>query len=86
MSTIDPSVFGKSNRVEDLIQQFTNAATDIDGKADTAHTHTPDQVGLGNVDNTSDADKPVSTLTQQATEPIPLSGGMKHSTPLRAGL
>lgn len=39
MSTIDPSVFGKSNRVEDLVQQFTNAAADIDGKSDTGHGH-----------------------------------------------
>lgn len=32
------------------------------------HTHTKDQVGLGNVDNTSDADKPVSTATQSALD------------------
>lgn len=30
-------------------------------KADISHTHTPSQVGLGNVDNTSDANKPIST-------------------------
>ena len=30
------------------------------------HTHTKSQVGLGNVDNTSDADKPISTATQTA--------------------
>lgn len=34
------------------------------GKADAVHTHTKGQVGLGNVDNTSDADKPVSTAQQ----------------------
>ena len=37
-----------------------------DGKADVNHTHTKEQVGLSNVDNTSDADKPVSTATQTA--------------------
>ena len=31
-----------------------------------SHTHTKAQVGLGNVDNTSDANKPVSTATQAA--------------------
>ena len=31
-----------------------------------SHTHTKDQVGLGNVDNTSDANKPVSTAVQNA--------------------
>lgn len=37
-------------------------------EADTANPHsvTKAQVGLGNVDNTSDADKPVSTATQNA--------------------
>ena len=38
----------------------------LDGKAATGHTHTKAQVGLGNVDNTSDANKPVSTATQAA--------------------
>lgn len=31
--------------------------------APATHTHTPAQVGLGNVNNTSDADKPVSSAT-----------------------
>ena len=31
-----------------------------------SHTHSKSEVGLGNVDNTSDADKPVSNATQQA--------------------
>ena len=33
-------------------------------KSDTTHTHTAAQVGLGNVDNTADLNKPVSTATQ----------------------
>ena len=33
---------------------------------DFSHTHSKSEVGLGNVDNTSDADKPVSTAQQQA--------------------
>ena len=31
-----------------------------------SHPHSKSEVGLGNVDNTSDADKPVSNATQQA--------------------
>ena len=42
----------------------------IDDKADADHTHTAAEVGLGNVDNTSDADKPVSTATQAALTPL----------------
>lgn len=34
--------------------------------ADTKPTYSKSEVGLGNVDNTSDADKPISTATQQA--------------------
>lgn len=32
------------------------------------HTHTKSQVGLGNVDNTADLDKPISTATQAALD------------------
>jgi hypothetical protein len=35
-------------------------------KADVSHTHNKNEVGLSNVDNTSDAGKPVSTATQTA--------------------
>ncbi|MDR1629597.1 MAG: pyocin knob domain-containing protein [Oscillospiraceae bacterium] len=38
------------------------------GAAAAVHSHTPGQVGLGNVDNTSDANKPVSTATQTALD------------------
>lgn len=38
----------------------TTASTSAEGN----HTHTPSQVGLGNVDNTSDVNKPVSTAQQ----------------------
>jgi hypothetical protein len=33
-----------------------------------AHTHTPSEVGLGNVDNTADKDKPISTAVQNALD------------------
>lgn len=38
-------------------------STAIAGKADTGHTHTKSEVGLGNVDNTADADKSVKYAT-----------------------
>ena len=49
----------------------TNTHAQIDSHiADVANPHsvTATQVGLGNVDNTSDADKPVSTATQAALD------------------
>jgi flagellin-like hook-associated protein FlgL len=40
MSTINPSAFATVHATgEDLVTQFTNAATDIDGKSDTGHGH-----------------------------------------------
>lgn len=43
----------------------TNLETHINNKSN-PHKVTKDQVGLGNVDNTSDANKPISTATQNA--------------------
>ena len=46
--------------------------TEVDGKlswkANISHTHTKTEVGLWNVDNTTDLDKPISTATQTALE------------------
>jgi len=52
-------------------------------KADTSHTHTKTDVGLSNVDNTSDANKPVSTA--QATA-IGLKADSTHSHTAFTGL
>ena len=49
--------------VIDAVQ--TNLETHINNKSN-PHKVTKDQVGLGNVDNTSDANKPISTATQTA--------------------
>ncbi len=49
----------------------TNTHTQIDdhiSATDNPHSVTKDQVGLGNVDNTSDLDKPISTATQTALD------------------
>lgn len=47
----------------------TNLTNHIDDKSN-PHEVTKDQVGLGNVDNTSDANKPISTATQNALDQI----------------
>ena len=47
--------------------RFADAATHI-AATDNPHSVTAAQVGLGNVDNTSDADKPISTATQSALD------------------
>jgi len=39
-----------------------------EARVDNPHSVTKEQVGLGNVDNTSDADKPISTATQVALD------------------
>lgn len=45
----------------------TNLETHINNKSN-PHEVTKDQVGLGNVDNTADTDKPISTATQTALD------------------
>ena len=49
-------------------------------KSDVGHTHTKSEVGLGNVDNTSDAAKPVSTATQAALTPLQSRVGAAPAT------
>lgn len=41
--------------------------TKLSGKANSSHTHTKDQVGLGNVDNTADSAKSVKAATKLQT-------------------
>ena len=56
------------------ITDVTGLTTALDNKAAINHVHTKADVGLGNVDNTSDANKPISTATQNALNLyVPLS-------------
>jgi hypothetical protein len=69
-----------SSTVEDLAQTVSDDYTELDGKISDNHTEitshiadktnphevTKEQIGLGNVDNTSDLNKPISTATQTA--------------------
>lgn len=50
----------------DLIAQALDHLTDYNNP----HRVTAEQIGLGNVDNTSDLDKPISTATQEALDSI----------------
>lgn len=55
------TAFGKiAKAVSDLISHISNKSN--------PHTVTKSQIGLGNVDNTSDANKPISTATQSALD------------------
>ena len=56
VQTLNDTVSGHTGDIESLEAN----------KANTSHTHTKSEVGLSNVDNTSDANKPVSTATQTA--------------------
>lgn len=63
---------------DDITEEELRAALGIDGMADALSLHmsntsnphgvNKEQVGLGNVDNTSDLDKPVSSATQEAID------------------
>lgn len=62
---------------ENEIDEFVNTINEeISNLASSTHTHTKDEVGLNNVDNTSDMDKPISTATQNALDTkMPLVDG-----------
>ena len=50
------------------IETITTDLSDHIDDTDNPHEVTKEQVGLGNVDNTSDLDKPISTATQEALD------------------
>lgn len=50
------------------ISNVNNSLTSHTGNTSNPHNTTKAQVGLGNVDNTSDANKPISTATQTALD------------------
>ena len=64
-----------NSRIDSEVNALNGSISDVDGKIDnhisnTSNPHevTKAQVGLGNADNTSDADKPVSTAQQTALD------------------
>ena len=76
------SINGKDGIVElviedipDLRDELDSKASQVDLEAHTSNTENPhnvtkEQVGLGNVDNTSDMDKPISTATLDALKKL----------------
>jgi len=78
----DSALDSRLDTAESDINAIESAATTLDGRVTTAegslsshtsatnnpHSVTKAQVGLGNVDNTSDANKPVSSATQSALD------------------
>ena len=53
---------------EAAVQEMHESLSDHTDNKDNPHHVTKEQVGLGNVDNTSDADKPVSAAQQEALD------------------
>lgn len=67
ITNLQSSLDGKASAIH------SHGSTDITGldtllsaKASASHTHTKADIGLGNVDNTSDANKPISSAVQSA--------------------
>lgn len=65
--TDKPTNFAPSSHTHE-IADVNGLANALNDKAASEHTHTKAEVGLGNVDNTSDANKPISTATQEALD------------------
>lgn len=70
MSTAQQDALNSGATTTNITQIGTNTTTIGNHIANTNNPHnvTATQVGLGNVDNTSDADKPISTATQEALD------------------
>jgi len=71
MKTLEKALDWITMHVQRVLRIATSAASDLlDHIADTDNPHavTKAQVGLGNCDNTSDANKPISTATQTALD------------------
>ena len=76
------SVNGKDGIVELVIEDIPDLRDELDSKAsqvdleshtsntENPHNVTKEQIGLGNVDNTSDMDKPISTATLDALKKL----------------
>lgn len=62
------SVAGRTGAVTLATGDITGLDAALAGKAATGHTHTKADVGLGSVDNTADANKPISAATQAALD------------------
>lgn len=57
-----------ANLVNGTDERALQVMTEHIGRTDNPHNTTKEQVGLGNVDNTADIDKPISSATQNALD------------------
>lgn len=62
------SMKNSDNEIVELDVNVSSTLSDHMSDTDNPHSVTKSQIGLANVDNTSDADKPVSTLQQEALD------------------
>ena len=75
-TSVEGDAFAMDNMVEGADSKVLTAAeraaiaanTSHTGNTSNPHSVTATQIGLGNVDNTADADKPISTATQTALD------------------
>ena len=75
ISDINSTITSEVTRINQELQTTTTNINTLDGKVDdhinnqnNPHNVTKEQIGLGNVDNTSDLNKPISTQTQTALD------------------
>lgn len=91
-TTLDGKIDSVNGALSDSITGLDNKYDSITGALDTKidnhigdtlnpHSVTKAQVGLGNCDNTSDANKPISTATQNALDSI--SGALSNEADIR---
>ena len=83
-------IIGDINNQADLLNLFSNMQSEVDDLADTIEAHDTDtnnphrvtkaQVGLGNVDNTADTDKPLSTPQRTAVQEMINDSGFRSLT------
>ena len=63
MELIDAEFEADKKEIENIKAESDKLNSDLSGKANSSHTHTKSEVGLGNVDNTADANKSVKYAT-----------------------
>ena len=75
ISDINSTITSEVTRINQELQTTTTNINTLDSKVDghinnqnNPHNVTKEQIGLGNVDNTSDLNKPISTQTQTALD------------------
>lgn len=68
MELIDAEFAKKADKKE-IKAEFDKVNSDLSGKANSSHTHTKSEVGLGNVDNTADANKSVKYAASAGSAP-----------------